>query len=134
MPYSSIDTDRLSAFHKVIDSGAAAASAGSAGLSSIGSNIGKGVSGALGNRAAKLEAEAKLKSELEDTLDELEYFNRQLIAAGQDNTAIRQRMDRIKQRLSQMGSVDLSAPTPTSPILKQGGMTPGNSGSGMIGA
>lgn len=124
MQYSSIDADRLNAYTKIIDRNAEGAAAGQEKLSNIGKSVGSGISGALGNRAAKLEAEAKLKSELEDTLDELEYFNRQLIAAGQDNTAIRQRIDRIKQRLSQMGSVDLSAPTPTSPILKQGGMTP----------
>lgn len=123
MPYSSIDADRLNAYTKIIDRNAEGAAAGQEKLSNIGKSVGSGISGALGNRAAKLEAEAKLKSELEDTLGMLEDQNRQQIMAGQDNSATMRLIGRVKQRLSQMGSVDLSAPTPTSPILKQGGLT-----------
>lgn len=128
MLYSSIDTDRLNALHKVIDTSGKAADAGANGLSAIGSNIGSGLGKMMGNRAAKLEQEAKLKSELQDTLGMLEDQNRQQITAGQDNSQTLRLIDRVKQRLSQLGSVNLSDPTPTSPILKSGGLTAPASG------
>lgn len=125
MPYSSVDIDRINAMNKVIDTSGQAADAGASGLSAIGGNVGAGISKALGNRAAKLQQEGKLRADLEDTLAQLEDQNRQQIMAGQDNTKTRQLIARVKDRLRSLGSVDLSEPTPTSPILKQGGLTPG---------
>lgn len=121
---SSIDVARLKAFQDVLGERQAGADRVMGGIDTLGSTAGTAVGKFLGNRKAKIEQEAQVKAQLQDQVDELEYYKRQLIGAGQDTSAVQNRIDSLKQRLSQMGSVDLSAPTPTSPILKQGGMTP----------
>lgn len=116
--YSSVDAARLSGYNRAIDSVAETGDAIGRGVAGIGRNVATGVKSVMGNRAKLAEFEATKKAKLQDLLSQYQMMKRQAVVAGMPTDEIDSDIQQVQEQLRKLETVDLSAPTPTSGILK----------------